>query len=91
MKNKFEIGDCVFVKNPLDNNIEKTIEAIAYTKDKTYYLTDAIDLAILGYEEDEIILDERQYCKKQIQKKIDKLNDLIFEEKIKLLQLESQS
>ena len=90
MKNKFEIGDDIFVKNPLGDKIEKTIEAVAYIKDKTYYLTDAIDLAVLGYEEDEIFLNERQYCKKQIQKKIDKLNDLIFEEKIKLLQLESQ-
>ena len=81
MKAKYKIGDEIFINNPTGDKISKSVEGIAYTKDKIYYLTDAIDLAILGYEEDEICLNERAQAKKDIQNNIEKLSDMIFDEK----------
>ena len=73
----------------MGENVEKKIEAIAYTKDKIYYITEAIDLAIIGYEENEIELNERAMLEKQIQNNIEKLDDMLFNEKMQLLILQN--
>lgn len=83
MKAKYNIGDEILIKNPLGESISKSVEGIAFTKDKVYYLTDSIDLAILGYEEDEICLNERTQFEKQVKDYINKIEDLIFEEQLK--------
>lgn len=83
MKAKYNIGDEILIKNPLGESISKSVEVIAYTKDKIYYLTDSIDLAILGYEEDEICLNERAQFEKQVKEYINKIEDLIFDEQLK--------
>lgn len=83
MKAKYNIGGEILIKNPLGESISKSVEVIAYTKDKIYYLTDSIDLAILGYEEDEICLNERAQFEKQVKEYINKIEDLIFDEQLK--------
>jgi uncharacterized cupredoxin-like copper-binding protein len=85
MDSKFNIGDCVFIKSYTGDKIVKKIEGIAYTKDKVYYITDAVDLAILGYDENDIMINERAQMEEHIKNNIKILNDIIFDEQMKLL------
>ena len=89
MKAKYNIGDEILIKNPLGEYISKSIEGIAFTKDKIYYITDSVDLAILGYEESEICLNERAQFEKKIKESIDKIEDLIFDEQMKVCGLKA--
>lgn len=75
METKYKVGDEISIYDPIeDDYISKKIEAVCFTNDTVYYMTDPVDLCLLGIDEKELPDKKYQFDTKKIKKRIKEIS-----------------